>query len=112
MWPDQRQHPLCSLPGFTPSHPRVAELPDWFHLKRKDIKILSRNGCLASFWPRYGSARLRNTTKCDSEKLTTKLAKMAPALAIHTGSSRICAATTSAAVLAIKPAMPDTAKVR
>src|SRR5262249_44429507 len=44
------------------------------------------------------------TTKCDSEKLTTKLARMANALAISTGSNKTSARTRSVVVLAIHPA--------
>ena len=56
--------------------------------------------------------RGRNTTKCDIEKLTRKLARIATALASHTGNSRISAANSSVAVLTSNPATPEATKVR
>src|SRR5215211_3314052 len=60
-------------------------------------------GALASL-----GGRGRNTTKCDSKKLTMKLTPIASALAPHIG--RYCAAMTRVAVLAITPAMPEATK--
>jgi len=56
--------------------------------------------------------RTRNTTKCDIEKFTMKLAMTANSFASHTGKSRTSTPTTSAAVLASHPAMPDATKVK
>jgi hypothetical protein len=56
--------------------------------------------------------RTRNTTKCDNEKFTMKLAMIAASFASHTGKSRTSAATRSAAVLASHPAMPAATKVK
>ena len=64
----------------------------------------------------YGIAgrlgRTRNTTKCDNEKFTMKLAMTASSFASHTGKSRTSTATTSVAVLASHPAMLDATKVK
>ena len=54
----------------------------------------------------------RNTTKCDSEKLTMKLARIAKAFARYTGKSSTCAANTSVAVLAMRPTMPAARNAR
>src|SRR5580698_8539784 len=56
--------------------------------------------------------RCRNTTKCDSEKLTMKLVRIATALASQTGSSRIWAANNKVAVFVNRPAIPETTKVK
>jgi hypothetical protein len=56
--------------------------------------------------------RTRKTTKCDIEKFTMKLAITASSFDSHTGKSRTSTATTSAAVLANHPAMPDARKVK
>jgi len=56
--------------------------------------------------------RRRKTTKCDSEKLTRKLARIATALASQTGKSRISAANKSVAVLTSNPATPEATNVR
>jgi hypothetical protein len=56
--------------------------------------------------------RTRNTRKFDIEKFTMKLAMTASSFASHTGKSRSWTATTSAAVLASHPAMPDATKVK
>src|SRR6516162_1469703 len=56
--------------------------------------------------------RTRNTTKCDIEKFTMKLAMTASSFASHTGKSRTSTATRSAAVLANHPMMPDATKVK
>jgi len=81
------------------------------------------NGLLLFIWMRkgrpvrrdprldYEPSRTRNTKKCESEKLTMKLTRIATALAIKIGSKRTCAAKTSAVVLTINPTMPDTTKV-
>src|ERR1700751_3350604 len=50
-------------------------------------------------------AREPNTTKCESEKLTTKLAAIAKSLAAGTGIQRD--ASTSPAVLTTTPATPE-----
>src|SRR5258707_1676807 len=50
-------------------------------------------------------ARDLNTTKCESEKLTPKLAAIAQSLAAGTGSQSD--ATTSTVVLVTNPAMPE-----
>src|SRR5580704_9301357 len=59
-----------------------------------------------------GFDRTRNTTKCESAKFTTKLANMATSLASHTGNSSASAATSSVAVLAIQPTMPEATKAK
>src|SRR5215472_13678071 len=50
-------------------------------------------------------AREPNTTKCESEKLTTKLAAIAKSFAAGTGTQRD--ASTSTAVLVTTPATPE-----
>src|SRR6476646_7711648 len=50
-------------------------------------------------------SRVLNTTKCDNEKLTTKLTAMANNFAASTGSQY--EATTRIAVLVITPATPE-----
>jgi hypothetical protein len=52
----------------------------------------------------------RNTTKCDSEKLTRKLAPIASSLPASTGMT--IEATTVTAVLATRPATCDSTKLR
>src|SRR5215469_12300327 len=56
--------------------------------------------------------RTRNTTKCDNEKFTMKLAMIATSFASHTGKSRTSTATRSAAVLASHATMPAATKVK
>src|SRR5271155_1584476 len=62
--------------------------------------------------PAAGVARTRNTTKCEIEKFTTKLARTAKAFASHTGNNRTSAATRSVAVLATHPATPEETNVK
>src|SRR5258707_5966970 len=53
--------------------------------------------------------RGRNTTKCDMEKLTAKVVRMAQPLAGSTGTN--CAATTNAVVFAMTPRIPEATNV-
>ncbi len=79
--------------------------------RKRGDGVCLRFTCRSAHSP-AGLARARNTTKCDSEKFTMKLARMATSLASHTGSNRISAATRSVAVLASQPAMPETTKAK
>src|SRR5580698_9837228 len=55
--------------------------------------------------------RARNTTKCESEKLTTKLTKIEMSLATTTPKPSQSNSSTNVAVAATMPVMPERTKV-
>src|SRR5215467_5038456 len=95
------------MSGVPPSScRRRAYAPSDAAVLRGAAKTPPQHLCLRHSVDRFACpARDPNTTKCESEKLTPKLAAMAQSLAAGTGSQSD--ATTSTAVLVMTPAMPD-----